>query len=445
MENDVFVVQDELEIHPVALIMPQMNDEEFRMFKEDISGNGLIEPVVLFQGKVLDGRNRYNACRELGIEVFARTWEGGMDPVEYVVSKNIHRRQLTPAQRATAAAKAIGYHADEAKKRQQAAGAANLQKHHEESGHDIESLAPEPVQELKSHGEATEQAGKLFDVSGRSVAGAKYIIDHGTEDEKQALESGKSPIKPLEKTVRERVKTTPKAKPVFNQTTDSVEWAKWTWNPVTGCLHGCKYCYARDIVKRYPDGFPNGFEPTFHESRLDAPMNTKLPARKDQGHRSVFVCSMADLFGEWVESDWIDQIIDACGDNPDWTFIFLTKNPARLTEFVFPGNAWVGTTVDIQSRVAPAVEAFSKLDKNKDRPSVLFLSCEPMLEKLVFGDGIQFFDWAIIGGCSASSGMSAYQPCFDWVFDLTNEAKKHRLKVYWKPNLKCRPMEYPEV
>ena len=439
MENDVFVVQDELEIHPVALIMPQMNDEEFRMFKEDISGNGLIEPVVLFQGKVLDGRNRYNACWELGIEVFARTWEGGMDPVEYVVSKNIHRRQLTPAQRATAAAKAIGYHAGEAKKKQQAAGGDTRNKA------ELTAVS-EPVHEPENkHTRADTQAGKLFDVSGRSVAGAKYILDHGTEDEKQALESGKSPIKPLEKTVRERVKTTPKAKPVFNQTTDSVEWAKWTWNPVTGCLHGCKYCYARDIVKRYTDRFPNGFEPTFHESRLDAPMNTKLPARKDQGHRSVFVCSMADLFGEWVESDWIDQIIDACGDNPDWTFIFLTKNPARLTEFVFPRNAWVGTTVDIQSRVNPAVEAFSKLDKSKDRPSVLFLSCEPMLEKLTFGDGIQFFDWAIIGGCRASSGMPAFQPDFNWVFDLTSDAKNHGLKVYWKPNLKCRPMEYPEV
>jgi len=190
MDNEVFVIQDDLEIHPVALIMPPMNDEEFRMFKEDISGNGLIEPIVLFQGKVLDGRNRYNACRELGIEVFARTWEGGMDPVEYVVSKNIHRRQLTPAQRATAAAKAIGYHADEAKKRQQAAGAANMQKHHEESGHDVEPLVSKPVDTLnESSGRATEQAGKLFDVSHVSVSKAKYILDHGTEDEKQALES----------------------------------------------------------------------------------------------------------------------------------------------------------------------------------------------------------------------------------------------------------------
>lgn len=240
-------------------------------------------------------------------------------------------------------------------------------------------------------------------------------------------------------------KTKPKAKPTFNQTTDSIEWAKWTWNPVTGCLHDCPYCYARDITKRYPDAFPHGFEPTFHDDRLEAPFNTKLPARQDQGHRNVFVCSMADLFGYWVDEEWIQKVLNACEEAPEWTFIFLTKNPQRLVEFAFPENAWVGTTVDIQDRVAPAVSAFMDLDQSEDRPSVLFLSCEPMLEPLDLGDdGLNPFDWVIIGGCSASSGMPANQPDFDWVLNLTVAAKKANCKIYWKPNLKCRPTEYPK-
>lgn len=435
VNDGAFVVTDNIEIHPAALIMPPMNEVEFKEFKEDISGNGLIEPIVLFQGKVLDGRNRYNACRELDIEIWAREWEGGMDPVEYVVSKNIHRRQLTPGQRAVAAAKAMDYHVAEAKERQ---GKRN----------DLKTNIVETVpqcDETEKDGKARDAAGRLFNVSGRSVSSAKTILEHGTDEEKQSLESGKSPIKPLEKQVRERIKNKPSAKPTFNQTTDSIEWAKWTWNPVTGCLHGCAYCYARDIAKRYPDGFPNGFEPTFHENRLDAVLNTKLPARKDQGHRNVFVCSMADLFGEWVDSEWIEKTISACGDAPDWTFIFLTKNPHRLTQFVFPKNAWVGTTVDIQDRVGPAIEAFNSLDKSEHRPSVLFLSCEPMLERLEFGEtGLEPFDWVIIGGCSSSSGMAACQPDFEWVLDLTVNAKNEGCRVYWKPNLKCRPQEYPE-
>jgi protein gp37/ParB-like chromosome segregation protein Spo0J len=443
VNDGAFVVTDDIEIHPAALIMPPMNETEFKEFKEDISGNGLIEPIILFQGKVLDGRNRYNACKELDIEVWAREWEGGMDPVEYVVSKNIHRRQLTPGQRAAAAAKAMDYHVAEAKERQRASGRFEGKNEDGTPKEKFQVMEPVPQPEKESK-KARDEAGKLFSVSGRSVSSAKTILEHGTDEEKQALESGHSPIKPLAKQVQERIKNKPKAKPTFNQTTDSIEWAKWTWNPVTGCLHGCAYCYARDIAKRYPDGFPNGFEPTFHESRLDAALNTKLPARKDRGHRNVFVCSMADLFGEWVDSEWIEKVISACEDAPEWTFIFLTKNPHRLTEFVFPINAWVGTTVDIQERVGPAIAAFEALNNSENRPSVLFLSCEPMLEHLDFGEaGIDPFDWVIIGGCSASSGMAACQPAYEWVEDLLAAAKAAGCKRYMKPNLKCRLTEYP--
>ena len=95
INDGAYIIQEELKVHPAALIMPPMADDEFAKFKEDILGNGLIEPIVLFQGKILDGRNRYRACRELEIDVWVRKWEGGMDPVEYVISKNIHRRHLT--------------------------------------------------------------------------------------------------------------------------------------------------------------------------------------------------------------------------------------------------------------------------------------------------------------------------------------------------------------
>jgi protein gp37 len=415
-EEGVFIVQGELDIHPCALIMPPMDEETYGKFKIDISGHGLIHPIILYQGKILDGRNRYNACRELGIEIKAENWEGGSDPITYVVSNNIHRRHLSPGQRAIAAAKAINFWAEEAKERQ-------------EAGVKIDDLSA-PVRQ----GRAADQAGEAFGVSGRSVSSAKYILDHGTEEEVTALSSGNAAIKPLEAKVRERVKETPKPKPVFNETTDSVEWARWTWNPVTGCNNGCTYCYARDIANRF---FEEKFKPTFHPERLSAPQNTKLPDKKDGGNRNVFVCSMADLFGDWVPQEWIDKVLSAVVAAPQWTFIFLTKNPKRLIDTHWPDNAWVGTTVDCQARVNDAVEAFKSVDA-----ATTFVSCEPLLERLIFPD-LSCFSWVIIGGQSASSGAPASQPEWSWVEKLHNDARDANCSIYWKPNLTVRPKEYP--
>ncbi len=64
-------------------------------------------------------------------------------------------------------------------------------------------------------------------------------------------------------------------KPKFNRTNRAIEWALWSWNPITGCLHGCEYCYARDIAERF---YPQKFLPTFHADRLAAPGNTRRPS-----------------------------------------------------------------------------------------------------------------------------------------------------------------------
>ena len=237
----------------------------------------------------------------------------------------------------------------------------------------------------------------------------------------------------------------------FNKTNDSIAWAVYSWNPISGCLFNCDYCYARDLTKHYPKAFPNGFVPTFHPERLSAPVNTKLPADVDNGNSNVFVCSMADLFGPWVPQDWIDQVIDACAKAPAWTYIFLTKNPERLVGINWPKNAWVGTTIDCQSRIATAVSAFKELNEHQFRPGVLFVSCEPMNERLDFGDhGLDVFDWVIVGGRSASSGMKAFQPEKAWVESLHDAARESGCMIFDKPNLKVNgltinPKEFPNV
>jgi len=225
---------------------------------------------------------------------------------------------------------------------------------------------------------------------------------------------------------------------VFNATNENIDWAKWSWNPVTGCKHGCEYCYARDIANRF---YKEKFEPTFHANRIKAPINTKIPkARlKEPGINNVFVCSMADLFGEWVKQKWIDTILDMVRNTPQWNYIFLTKNPKRYIGIDWPDNAWVGTTIDVQSRIGPAEKAFEQITAK-----VKFVSCEPLLGELSFSN-IGLFDWVIIGGQSRSSKQPAFQPDREWVQSLLNQAWDCGCRTFCKPNLQAAIKEYPKL
>lgn len=222
----------------------------------------------------------------------------------------------------------------------------------------------------------------------------------------------------------------------FNQQkNESIEWAQWSWNPVTGCKHDCPYCYARDIAlserMQQASIYPNGFEPTFRSLALNGPKNTKVPkeAASDTRYRNVFTCSMADLFGRWVPKEWIDAVMLAARGNPQWNFLFLTKFPQRLAEIEIPDNAWMGTTVDMQARVKNAEKAFEKVNGG-----VKWLSVEPMIEPLKF-ERLDLFDWVVIGGASSSTKTPAWRPPFEWVYDLVMQARDAGCKVYMKSNL----------
>src|SRR5262245_58355928 len=111
-----------MEFHPVANIFPLMEGTEFEALKADIAANGLREPIWTFDGQIVDGRNRYRACQELGIEPATCEWNGRGSLVKFVVSLNLHRRHLTSSQSAVVALEVGPWRAKEAKGRKQAAG-----------------------------------------------------------------------------------------------------------------------------------------------------------------------------------------------------------------------------------------------------------------------------------------------------------------------------------
>lgn len=253
----------------------------------------------------------------------------------------------------------------------------------------------------------------------------------------------------------------PQGKATFNETKgDGISWAAWSWNPVTGCLHGCDYCYARAIANRWTDAYPVGFTPLRHAERDDAPANTVIPTQyRNDAHQScgqgdckvcayrrVFVCSMADLYGRWVPDRWIDEVHASMLASPHWEYMLLTKFPARYVGLGLPPKAWVGTSVDEQKRVRIAEDAFRKIDGVR----VKWLSLEPLREPLEFTD-LSMFDFVVIGAQTETTQptgrVAAFDPPREWVWRITAQAKEAGCKVHYKPNLRKSIWldEFPET
>jgi len=150
-------------IHPIADIFPPMSADEYADLVQDIRERGLLEPVWLYDGQVLDGRHRSRACQELGIEPETREYTGD-DPLGFVVSLNLKRRHLSESQRAMVAARV-----------------ANLENGQRASSANLHSS--EPAISLN-------RAGEMLNVSRRSVATASKIEREAIPEVTQAVEQG---------------------------------------------------------------------------------------------------------------------------------------------------------------------------------------------------------------------------------------------------------------
>jgi protein gp37 len=203
-----------------------------------------------------------------------------------------------------------------------------------------------------------------------------------------------------------------------------IEWTDFTWNPIVGCDHGCWYCYADKITKRFPKNFPNGFRPTFHPERISEPWEYKKPSK-------IFACSVSDLFAEWTEIGWRNAVLESIDRCPvDHTFQLLTKNPERIPigNWAAMGKKlWIGTTVTNENDDWKNVELIKKV-----HAPVAFVSFEPLLGPLPAGVSLRGLDWIIIGKLTGSRKVKLD---IHWVWDILARAEQLDIPVFVKNNL----------
>lgn len=169
--------------HEAAALFPLVSGQELEELASDIHERGLLNPIVLYEGKVLDGRNRMAACKRAGVPMRFENWrDPGCGPVAWVISQNLHRRHLTASQRAVIALDALPLFEAEAKKRQSIAGASSAPGRPK----DVQKVAP--VSGEKSR----DQAAEAFNVNRQYVSDAKRIAQEAPQLIDQVREGTKT-------------------------------------------------------------------------------------------------------------------------------------------------------------------------------------------------------------------------------------------------------------
>ncbi len=241
-----------------------------------------------------------------------------------------------------------------------------------------------------------------------------------------------------------------------------IEWTDSTWNPITGCTkisEGCKNCYAERIAKRF---WNRPFsEIICHEDRLDIPAHWRKP-------RSIFVCSMSDLFHKDVPDEFILRIFQTISVNRRHRYMILTKRPERMKKW-FDENAqyiwnyhgpnepqrpycmapwpdpciWLGVTAETQQHADERIPILLQIPA-----AVHFVSIEPMLEQIdlkdfqpflykssrgklrgLFGIDSGWINW-VIAGCE--SGPAARSFNWLWALSLKNQCANASVPFYYK-------------
>ncbi len=210
-----------------------------------------------------------------------------------------------------------------------------------------------------------------------------------------------------------------------------IEWTDATWNPMRGCTKispGCTHCYAETLAERFRGvkghPFEHGFDLRLVPDKLGDPIRWNAPRR-------IFVNSMSDLFHEGVPDEYIEKVCRVMLAAHWHTYQVLTKRADRMARLLRgplrraaeAPHIWWGVSVENRKHGLPRIARLRAA-----RPSVAFLSIEPLLEDL--GEmNLRGIHWVIVGG---ESGPGARPMAPDWVRSVRRQCRAAKVPFFFK-------------
>jgi ParB-like chromosome segregation protein Spo0J len=160
------------DVHPAANLFPMMDADALKELAADIKEHGLVQPITVHQRQVLDGRNRLVACQMAGVAPKFADWTGTGSPTAWVISVNLHRRNLTQSQKAAIAFEVLSLYEAEAKERQAIQAKINQP---QAKVQNVEIIPP--LEKAKARDKAAESVG----VNPRYISDVKAIAQERPE------------------------------------------------------------------------------------------------------------------------------------------------------------------------------------------------------------------------------------------------------------------------
>jgi len=213
--------------------------------------------------------------------------------------------------------------------------------------------------------------------------------------------------------------------------TSAIEWTDATWNPWQGCTKvspACAHCYMFREMKRY------GKDPAIVRRSMPSTFRLPLKQKRTGEHAipsgwKIFVCSWSDFFHEWADA-WRDDAWEIMRTRRDVVYQLVTKRPERILDHLpadwgegWP-HVWVGTTVEDQERAKQRLPILSRIPA-----AVRWVSYEPALGPIKWGQHLKKLDWIVCGG---ESGPQARPMHPDWARSTRDECQAAGVSFFFK-------------